>query len=106
MRNTCVISGIEFAEEAESGATQFSLKVIPGASANEIAGAIGGALKLRISAAPEKGKANKAVIRFLKSKLGTSHGDIEILSGETSQNKRVRVKGKSAEEIAALLVSV
>lgn len=104
MRKAVVISGIEYAEFAEPGAVEFSLRVIPGSSANEIAGALGGALKLRICAAPEKGKANKAVVQFLKTRLEIPRNAIEIVSGETSQNKRVRVIGKSAEEIAALLM--
>ncbi len=46
------------------------VKAVPGASRNEIAGVVGDRLKIRISAPPEGGKANKAICKLLASSLG------------------------------------
>lgn len=64
------------------------IKVIPNSSRNELVEADGG-LKLYLKAAPEKGKANKEVIKFFKKELGLR---AEIKSGEKSREKVLRVK--------------
>lgn len=46
-------------------------------------------LKIRISAAPEKGKANKELIKFLAKELGCKKDQIKIISGQTDQRKLV-----------------
>ena len=83
----------------ENGWLVFYLKIVPGSSRDSISGILDGALKIKISAAPEKGKANKAVIAFLAKKLGLKKNDIEIVSGMTSPVKTVRVKNIADEEL-------
>jgi uncharacterized protein len=69
-----------------------SLKVIPKSSKNEIVGFLAdGSLKVKIAAAPEKGKANAAVCEFLASQFGVPKRNVEILRGETSHAKQVRI---------------
>lgn len=50
-----------------------------------------GTWKVKVTAAPEKGKANRALLEFLAERLGVSKSRIRITSGETSQLKRIRV---------------
>lgn len=69
------------------------LRVSPGARKARIAGPHGGALKLSVTEPPERGKANEGVIALLAKALGVAARDIEILSGHTSQDKRMAVAG-------------
>ena len=76
----------------------FKVKVQSGASKNEIVGVQEDALKIRINAAPVKGKANKALIGFLAKELGMKKSEVEIVSGHTSKIKKIKVLGE-AEKI-------
>ena len=68
------------------------IKVIPKSSKSELAGYLpDGTWKIKIAAAPEKGKANRALLDFLAQHLGVAKSRIHIVSGETSQLKRVHV---------------
>ena len=69
------------------------VKVIPKSSKTELAGYLpDGTWKVRVAAAPEKGKANRALCEFIAEKLGVAKSRVRIISGETSQLKRVRVE--------------
>ena len=87
-----------------SGAT-FSVRVHPRAKKNAIAGEIGDALKLSLTAPPVEGKANQAVIRFLAEFLQVPRSSVTIAAGETSRNKIVRVAGLTAAELQARLAT-
>lgn len=78
------------------------IKAVPGASRDQLAGALGDRLKVRISAPPEGGKANKAICALIANTLGVSKSSVEIISGHTNPEKRVRIIGASDESIAAL----
>ena len=82
---------------------RFNVKVIPGASRNKIAGWIGDAVKIRVQAPPEKGKANAAVISLLADLLEIPAKRISICAGHASQNKVVEVQGVSDAELIAKL---
>ena len=79
------------------------VKAVPGASRSQIAGPLGDRLKIRISAPPEGGKANKAICALLAKQLGISKSSVEITRGQTSAEKSVRITGVSPEAIATLL---
>lgn len=83
----------------QQSTAKLSVRVSPGASANVIAGWMGDQLKLRVSAAPEKGKANRAVIELLSRALGIQSGAIKISKGTTSSNKIVEIAGLSSDEL-------
>ena len=51
-----------------------------------------------LTVAPEKGKANKAVIKVLSRLLDVKNSDIEILSGETSRDKKVLIRNISEDD--------
>lgn len=60
----------------------------PGARRSGVVGEHGGALKVAVTQAPEKGKANKAIIAVLAKSLHLKKSQIELLSGATSTQKR------------------
>ena len=68
-----------------------SVKVIPRASKTEIAEQTKNFLKIRLKAAPEKGKANQAVIAALSGYLGVARTRLSVSSGHASRNKVVEV---------------
>jgi uncharacterized protein len=72
----------------------------PGARRNEIRDVQDGMLKVSVTQAPEKGKANKAVIELLAKKLGLKKSQIELIAGETSHQKRFLVRGVTPAELA------
>ena len=80
-----------------SGDLVFSLHVQPGAKRTEIAGLHGEALKIRLAAPPVDGKANACLIAFLAKQLEVPRSQVELVSGDTSRQKRLRVSGASAE---------
>jgi uncharacterized protein YggU (UPF0235/DUF167 family) len=90
--------------KAQPGAScRLTLKVVPGAARDEIAGWLGDALKLRVSAAPERGKANAAVEALLARALDLPTANVRIAAGETSARKTVEIAGLSEAEIRARL---
>lgn len=68
-----------------------NVKVQPKASKDEIAGELGDALKVRITAPPVDGKANKHLIAYLAKLFGVAKSNIELLSGDTGRDKRLRI---------------
>ena len=76
-----------------------SVKVIPKSSRTEIVGWEGDHLKIRVKGVPEKGEVNRALIAYLAELLGIAKSRIELVSGETSRLKRVRIEGLSQEEV-------
>ena len=83
--------------------SKLQVKVIPGASKSEIAGWLGEHLKVRVAAAPEKGKANVAVVTLLAARLGLPRTSVAIASGKTSQKKIVEIHGLSLAQIKRML---
>ncbi|MBP8267071.1 MAG: YggU family protein [Zoogloea sp.] len=78
---------------AADGSVVLTLHIQPGAKKTEIAGLHGDALKIRLAAPPVDGKANAALIAFLAKACGMSKSSVELVSGDTSRSKRVRVCG-------------
>ena len=75
-------------------------KVIPGSSRTSVTGVFDGMLKVKISAAPEKGKANQSLIKYLAKKLGVKTKYISIVSGQTNPIKQIRIENTSPEKLA------
>jgi uncharacterized protein len=72
---------------------RLALKVSPKASRNAITGFHGTALKVAVTAAPERGKANEAVEALLAEALGLPRGAVQVVSGQTSRSKQLEIKG-------------
>ncbi len=86
-------------EEHNEGAV-FAAKIVPGSSGQtRISGLLDDMLKVKVSAAPEKGKANQCLIKFLAGKLGVKKNAVSIISGKTSPVKHVRISGMSADTL-------
>ena len=85
------------------GGVVVSVKVQPNASKDRGVGEHGDQLKIAVTVAPEKGKANKAVIKVLSRLLGVKSSDIEIFSGETSRDKKVFIRNITAENLYKLI---
>ena len=81
------------------------VKVVPGSSRTRLAGQLDGALKVTIAAPPEKGAANKTLLRLLADTLGVRLGQLGILRGQASSQKLVLIKGLSEAEVALKLES-
>lgn len=77
--------------------------VQPRASKNELAGVQEGALKVRLTAPPIEGKANKECIKFLAKLFNLPKSSIEILQGEKSRHKKFLLKSLSAKKAAQIL---
>ncbi len=78
---------------------QFALRVQPRASRSAIAGTMGDAIKLAITAPPVDGKANLAVVEYLADLFRVAKSSVVILSGETGRNKLIAIRGVSAEQV-------
>ncbi len=76
---------------------KLKIKVIPSSSKDCIAGWLDDALKIKVKAPPEKGKANKAVIKVLEKNLDLAKGSVEITGGSTSCRKTVEIN--SGDEV-------
>lgn len=86
-----------------SGLLTVAVHAQPGARRDAIVGEHGGRLKIALTTPPIEGRANQALIKFLAKRLGLPRSAIELISGETSREKRLRISGLS---VAALLDSL
>ncbi len=73
-------------------------KIVPGSSKSKIIGAYNDALKIAIAAPPVEGKANKKCIAYLAKCFNVAKSKIEIISGQTSKNKLIKIYDISREE--------
>ena len=80
-----------------------SLRIVPRASKNAIQGEHGDALKIRLCAPPVDGAANAALIEFLAEACELPRARVQLLSGQTSRNKRVLLSGCSSSAVRAIL---
>ena len=76
----------------------------PRASMDEVAGEMGGALKIRLRAPAVEDRANEALIDFLAELLKTSRSAVSILSGERSRVKRIEIRGVTRQQVLNLLL--
>jgi uncharacterized protein len=77
---------------AAEGKITFQVKVVPRASKSELVGFLeDGSLKVRLAAVPEKGKANEELKELLSRAFGVTRKQVEIIAGDASQRKLVRV---------------
>lgn len=84
----------------------FPVRAHAGARRNAILGERQGALRVAVTAAPEKGKANRAIIDVLSKALGVPKSTVELISGETSPQKRFLVIDGDSSEIQTTLAGI
>jgi len=80
------------------------VKVTPNASKNEILRWEENCLVVKIQGVPERGKVNANLVAFLAKALGIAKTRIEIILGQTSRMKRLKIEGLSVEEVRKILV--
>ncbi len=76
-----------------------SVRAQPGARRNGIVGEQAGMLKVAVTAPPDKGRANNAIVAVLAETLGLKRSDIELIHGPTSRQKGFLVRGMTAERL-------
>jgi uncharacterized protein (TIGR00251 family) len=79
------------------------VRLQPRASRDDIDGLLGDALKVKVTAPPIEGRANKAVKKLLAGQLGLSPSQVEIIAGERSREKLLRISGISRAELEKAL---
>ena len=89
--------------QERDGAVIFAVRVQTRASKDEIAGEMGGALKVRLRAPAVEDRANEALVEFLAELLKTSRSAVSILSGERSRVKRIEILGVTRQQVLNLL---
>lgn len=83
--------------------TEIKIHLIPRSSRNQLISCLGDQLKIKITAPPVEGRANQALIAFLAKKLGIAKTRVELVAGETSKQKRIKIRGLVLNEIISLL---
>jgi uncharacterized protein len=83
-----------------------SVKVVPGASRDRVAGRYGEGVKVQVSAPPEGGKANRAVIEVLAESLGVSPSQVQVMRGHLQPRKIVGISGMDAARLADWLANL
>jgi uncharacterized protein (TIGR00251 family) len=87
----------------QEGAVTLRIRVQPRASRTALAGEHAGAIKLKIAAPPVDGKANEQCRRFLAKLLDVSAGSVEIIAGDSSRDKVIRIHNISADRVREAL---
>ncbi len=85
-------------------ACRLQVKVVPGASRSEVAGLLGAAVKVRVSAPPEGGQANRAVCALLAERLGLPLAQVTVVAGPASPVKVIGLVGITETEAKARLL--
>jgi uncharacterized protein (TIGR00251 family) len=89
--------------EPIEGGVQLAVRVVPGGSRDQVVGPRGDALKVKVSAPAEGGKANKAVWALLAETLGVSRRNVSVEAGRGTPRKRIAVRGIDPATAAARL---
>jgi uncharacterized protein (TIGR00251 family) len=77
-----------------------AVRAQPGAKKDAVLGRHGDSLKVAVTAPPEDGRANAALVEYLKTLLGVKRSQVELLSGERNRNKVFLIRGLTPEEVA------
>jgi hypothetical protein len=85
--------------------TLIAVKVVPRAAKDEIVGWANGVLKVRVTAPPQDGRANRALEALLAAALGLKKNAVAVSSGLTSAHKRVAIDGLDKDEVLRRLAA-
>ena len=88
------------------GGATLRVRVSPGAARTRIVGLHGDAVKVAVQAPPEKGRANRELIRLLAGALAVRPGDVEVVRGAAGRAKTVLVRGVAASVLRARLKAI
>ena len=79
------------------------MRVVPRASRSEIVGEMDGALKIRIASPPVDGAANAELIKILAKSFDVSKSAVEIVGGQSSKTKSIKIVGLNAEKLVKII---
>jgi len=82
---------------------RFSVLIQPQSSKNEVTGIRNDVLKIRLTAAPVEGAANKSFMRFFAKWLGVSPSKVNIIQGLSSKNKTIAVTNLTEKQFRQIL---
>jgi uncharacterized protein (TIGR00251 family) len=86
-------------ESQPDGSVLLWIKAVPGSSRDQISGLLGDRLKIRVSAAPEDGKANRAICACLAKALHLRSSQVSVHSGQSHPEKILRITGLELEQL-------
>ena len=89
----------------QSDGVLLAIKLQPRASKNEILDALGGELRIKVTAPPVDAAANEALVRLLAEVLDCPRSKVELIRGHTSRHKTIKLHGLDAAVVAAKLES-
>jgi uncharacterized protein len=95
---------ISIADHAEG--LVLPVRAQPGARRNGVQGEQAGLLKIAVNAPPEDGRANKALVEILRETLDLKRSQVELLSGQTSREKKFLIRGLSRSELETRLAAL
>ena len=78
----------------------------PGARRAGVQGEQAGALKVAVTAPPEDGRANQALVEQLRKVLGLKRSQVELIGGQTSRDKRFLIRGVARAELEQRLTAL
>ncbi len=81
------------------------MKLQPRASKNEIGAALGDELRIKVTAPPVDAAANQALIELLADTLDCARGQVELIRGQTSRHKTIRLHGLSLAAVMRALTA-
>jgi uncharacterized protein (TIGR00251 family) len=82
------------------------VKVVPGARRDEVAGKYGEGIKVRVSAPPEAGKANAAVVEVVAGLFGVKASAVRIVRGQTNPRKTVSIDGVDQAQVDRMVAEL
>ena len=82
-----------------------AVKLQPRAAKNEIGAALGDELRIKVTAPPVDAAANQALIELLADTFDCARGQVELIRGQTSRHKTIRLHGLSVEAVVQSLTS-
>jgi uncharacterized protein (TIGR00251 family) len=84
---------------AKADGVCLAIKLQPRASSNEIGEALGNELRVKVTAPPVDSAANEALVRFLAEKLGCARNRVELVRGQTSRHKTIKLHGLTSDDV-------
>src|SRR5262245_38209867 len=82
-----------------------SVRAQPGAKRNAVLGEQASSLKVAVTAPPEDGRANAALVELLRDWLDMKRSQVELAGGATNRNKTFLIRGLTPDELAKLISS-
>ena len=99
------MGGHRYDSDVSEPSTRLRLRVVPGASRDTVVGRHGEGWKVRVAAPPERGAANRAVVRLLAGTLAVPERSIAVVSGASARDKIVEVRGIAPRETEGRLTA-